>query len=78
MLEAASRYKETLDASMARATSGRATTPSDIIELHQATLGLMWSTHTTTLKEALVVLSNSRVRARQLQLTHSESSDLAL
>jgi hypothetical protein len=32
-------------------------TPSDIIEAHQAMLGLMWATHTNSVQEALLVLN---------------------
>jgi hypothetical protein len=56
MLEAARRFKNSYDDSMTRATDGRAVTPSDIIEMNQATLGLIWATHTMTLQEALDVL----------------------
>ena len=56
MLAAAKRYKEAMDASLTRATGGQATTPGDIVEMHESTLGLIWATHTTTLEEALNVL----------------------
>jgi hypothetical protein len=58
IIEAARRYKEAFDASVTRATLAQATTPVDIIEMHQATLGLMWATHTKTLQEALKVLND--------------------
>ena len=53
MLAAASRYKEAIDASMTHAAEGVATTSFDIVEMHEAVLGLIWATHTTTLEEAL-------------------------
>jgi hypothetical protein len=56
MLGAAIRYKEAIDASMSRAADGQATTSVDIVEMHEAVLGLIWATHTTTLEEALDVL----------------------
>jgi hypothetical protein len=58
MLEAAGRYKEAIDASMARAAEGRTTTDLDVVEMHEAVLGLIWATHTTTLDEALAVLGD--------------------
>jgi hypothetical protein len=56
MLAAATRYRESIVASKARATEERPTTKDDIIEMHEAVLGLMWATHTTTVEEALAVL----------------------
>jgi hypothetical protein len=56
MLAAANRYRESIVASTTRATEGRPATKDDIIEMHEAVLGLMWATHTTTIEEALTVL----------------------
>lgn len=62
MLAAAKRFKKTYDASMDRITGGHATTPVDIVEMQQATLGLMWATQTRTLQEALDVLHDVESR----------------
>jgi hypothetical protein len=68
MIEAASRYKEVFNATMTRATHGHVSTPAGIIEIHQATLGLMWATHTTTFQEALSVLNG-------VETTHGRHTD---
>jgi hypothetical protein len=59
ILAAAHRFKASLDALMARAAEGLATARSDVIEMHEAVLGLIRATDTGSLEEALDVLNDS-------------------
>jgi hypothetical protein len=50
------RGKEAWDLSFRRSDEGGRLTERDLIEMHGAGLGLMWTTHTTDLHSALAVL----------------------
>jgi hypothetical protein len=65
MIEAAARYlagatrsKEIWDGSFQKYDEGRTLTPLDLVEMHGAALGLVWTTHTTDLLSALAVLDH--------------------
>jgi hypothetical protein len=57
MLAAAKRYQDAYTTSLRHAATGQTVTHVEM-EMHQATLGLMWATHTRTLQEALDALSD--------------------
>jgi len=52
-LAAAVRFKEAWEAGMQRSADGEVLTDRDIVEMHEASLGLIWATGTMNLQEAL-------------------------
>jgi hypothetical protein len=52
----ATRCKETWDASFRRSHEGCRLTERDLMEMHGAGLGLIWTTHTNDLHSALATL----------------------
>ncbi len=55
MLAAATRFKETWEAGMQRSADGEVLSDRDIVEMHEASLGLIWATGTMDMQEALDV-----------------------
>jgi hypothetical protein len=58
MIAAATRFKESWDTAMRHHDEGAALSHRDVIEMHEAALGLIWATNTTTLEQALEVLND--------------------
>jgi hypothetical protein len=56
MIAAATRLKESWETAMRSHHEGDAFTDADVIEMHEAALGLIWATNTNTLEQALEVL----------------------
>jgi len=56
MIAAAIRFKEAYDTAIKRSADDQSLTDVDIVEMHEAALGPIWATKTTTLQEALDVL----------------------
>ncbi len=50
---AALRFKEAWEAGMQRSADGEVLTDRDIVEMHEASLGLIWATGTMNLQDAL-------------------------
>ncbi len=57
MIAAATRFKEAWDVELCDGADGRPLRRLDVVELHEAALGLIWATGTTTLRDALDVLT---------------------
>lgn len=57
IIAAATRLKEAWDVSLRRRIEGQGLSDADIVEMHEAALGLMWATKAATLQEALDVLN---------------------
>jgi hypothetical protein len=55
-IASATRCKATWDACFEQSTDGDPLTPRDLVEMHSARLGLIWTTSTTDLPSALAVL----------------------
>ena len=55
MIAAATRFKEAWEEGMRRSADGDVFTDRDIVEMHEASLGLIWATGTQTMQEALDV-----------------------
>jgi hypothetical protein len=78
MIEAAARYiagatrcKEAWDASFRQSDRGNRLTDRDLMEMHGAGLGLIWTTHTNDLPSALATLR--RVEAINSAVEHDGS-----
>ena len=56
MIAAALRFKEAWETGMRRGGEGVDLSDLDIIEMHEAALGLIWATGTDDLQSALTVL----------------------
>jgi hypothetical protein len=57
MIAAATRFKEAWDVESGHDGGGQPLRRLDVVELHEAALGLIWATGTTTLRDALDVLT---------------------
>jgi hypothetical protein len=55
-MAAAGRFKEAWDTAKQRSETGTALSDRDIVEMHEAALGLIWATGTNDLQAALDVL----------------------
>ncbi|HXQ75962.1 MAG TPA: hypothetical protein VN791_05650 [Acidimicrobiales bacterium] len=55
MIAAATRFKAAWEAGMRRSADGEVLTDRDIVEMHEASLGLIWATGTRDMQEALDV-----------------------
>ncbi len=58
MIAAATRFKEAWDGESRAGADGGPPTRLDVVELHEAALGLIWATGTATLGDALAVLTD--------------------
>jgi hypothetical protein len=66
-LAGATRCKEAWDASFRQSDSGHRLTDRDLMEMHGAGLGLIWTTHTNDLPSALATLRQVEAIGRAVE-----------
>jgi len=84
MIDAAAQYiacarrcKQTWDASFRKSHEGHGLSERDLMEMHGAALGLIWTTHTTDLQSALALLYHVEAHGSDVHAGPDLGHDLA-
>jgi hypothetical protein len=76
-LAGATRCKETWESSLRKSDAGDQLTDRDLMEMHGAALGMVWTTHTQDLDSALAILDLLEVNSATIHQDATDQRDLA-